>query len=115
MQMGPPWTPDRYEEIDHCRIRNSWKNTIVNIQSEPTTNVSTDRFTMIATTRQKLKANEKKYLEINRKNLEIGPETDPQGNTNLNITRYSEKVFDILTRSENNGVGNVTEAITSRC
>ena len=25
MQTGPPWTPDRYEEIDHRIVRNSWK------------------------------------------------------------------------------------------
>ena len=111
MQLGPPWTPDRYEEIDHCIIRNPWKNTIINIQTEPTTNVSTDRFTMIATIRQKLKAIDKKDLDINLKNLDIGPETDSQGNVNPNIIRYNEKVLDILTNEENKDVGTVTEAI----
>ena len=66
---------------------------------------------MVATIRQKFKAKEKQDFEINLKNLDIGPETDPQGNTNPNITRYSEQVLDILTCSENNDVGNVTEAI----
>ena len=91
MQMGPPWTPDRYEEIDHCIIRNSWKNTIVNIQTEPTTNVSTDHFTMVATIRQKLKAIDKNDFEINLKNLDIGPGTDPQGNINPNVPDITNK------------------------
>ena len=94
-QLGPPWTPDRYEEIDHCIIRNSWKNTIINTQTEPTTNVSTDHFTMIATIRQKLKAADKNDYDINLKSLSIGPETDSQGNINPNIVRYNEQVFDI--------------------
>ena len=58
MQLGPPWTPDRYEEIEHCIVRHSWKNTIIDIQTEPKTSVNTDHFTMIATIRRKLKANE---------------------------------------------------------
>ena len=49
MHTGPPWTPDRYEEIDHCIVRNSWENTITNIQTGPNTNVHKDHYTMIAT------------------------------------------------------------------
>ena len=59
MQFGPPWTPGRYEEIDHCIVRHAWKNTVVDMQTEPNTNVNTDHFTMIATIRQKLQTNEK--------------------------------------------------------
>ena len=25
MQIGPPWTPDMHEEIDHCIVSNYWK------------------------------------------------------------------------------------------
>lgn len=25
IQLGPPWAPDRYEEIDHCMVIMSWK------------------------------------------------------------------------------------------
>ena len=81
------------------------------MQTEPTTNVSTDHFTMIATIRQKLKATDKNDYEINLKNLDIGPETDPQGNISPNIVRYNEKVFDILTNKDNKDVGIVTDAI----
>ena len=52
MHIGQPWTPDRYEEIDHCIVRNSWKNTITDIQTEPSTNVNTDHYTMVVTMRQ---------------------------------------------------------------
>ena len=79
-QLGSPWTPDRYEEIDHCIVRNAWKITVVDLQTEPNTNVNTDNVTMIATIRQKLKANEQKELQINLKNIDIGPDTDEQGN-----------------------------------
>ena len=44
MQLGPPWTPDRYEEIDHRIVRNPWTNTVVDMQTEPTTNINTDHF-----------------------------------------------------------------------
>ena len=111
MQIGPPWTPDRYEEIDHCIVRNSWKNTIINIQTEPTTNVNTDHLTMTVTVRQKLKAIEIRKAEVNLTNIGIGPETDPQGNTNPHITTYSDKVFEILTSNTTRDLGNVTEAI----
>ena len=72
-------------------IRNSWKNIITNIQTEPTTNVSTDHYTMIATIRQKLKAIDKNNYDINLKNLDIGPETDSQGIINPKIIEYNEK------------------------
>jgi len=66
---------------------------------------------MIATIRQKLKAIGKNDFEISLKSLDIGPETDSQGNINPNIIRYNEKVLDILTNKENKDLGTVTEAI----
>ena len=112
MQLGPPWTPNRYEEIDHCIVRDSWKNTVADIQTEPSANVNTDHFTMIATIKQKLKANEEKELEINLKNIYIGPDTDDQGNINPSIVRFNDRVHELLTNSGTNiDVGNITETM----
>ena len=66
---------------------------------------------MIAAIRQKPKAIDKNDYDINRKNLDIGPETDSQGNVNPNIVRYNERLFDILTHKDNKDVGIVTDAI----
>ena len=112
MQLGPPWTPDRYEEIDHCIVRNSWKNAVADIRTEPNTNVNIDHFTMIATIKQKLKANEKNELETTLKNIDIGPDTDDQGNINPTIVRPNDRAHEILTNNETyNDVGNVTQAM----
>lgn len=67
MQPGFPWTPGRYDEIDHCIVRNAWTNTVADVQTEQNTNVSTDHLTMVTIIRQKPKANEKKELETNLK------------------------------------------------
>ena len=67
MHIGPPWTPDRDQEIEHRMVRNSWKHTITNIQTGPNTNVHTDHYTMVATIRQRPKANDKTEHEIKLK------------------------------------------------
>ena len=66
---------------------------------------------MIATIRQKLKAIDTNDYGINLKNLDIGPETDAQGNINPEITRYNEKVSDILANKDRKDLGSVTDAI----
>ena len=30
---GPPWSMDRYCELDHCLVRRQWVNSIMNIQA----------------------------------------------------------------------------------
>ena len=114
MHIGPPWTPDRHEEIDHCIVRTSWgKDIITNIQIEPSTNVNTDRYTMVATIRQILKANGQAELEIYIKNIDIGPDTDEQGKPNPLIIKVNEKVQEIFANNETSkDVGNFTDAIT---
>ena len=67
---------------------------------------------MIAAVRQKHKAREKKELQINPKNIDIGPDTDEQGNINPTIVKHIDRIHEIRTNSEtNNGVGNTTEAM----
>ena len=95
-QLGPPWTPDRYEEIDHCIVRNSWNNNIINIQTEPTTNVSTDHFTMIATIRQKLKATDKNDYEINLKTLTSGQKPTHKETSTLTQSDTTKKFSTFL-------------------
>ena len=112
MHIGPPWTPDRYEEIDHCIARNFWKNTITNIQTEPNTNVNTDHYTMVATIRQRPKANDKTEPEINFKNIDIVPDTDEKGSPNPLIVKFNEKVQDLFANDETSkDVGNFADAI----
>ena len=112
MHIGPLWTPDRYEEIDHCIVRNSCENTITNVQTEPNTNVNTDHYTMVATIRQRLKANDKTELGINLKSIDIGPDTDEKGSPNPLIVQFNGKVQEILANSETSkDVGNFTDAV----
>ena len=112
MQICPPWAPDRYEEIGHRIVRNSWGNITINMQTEPNTHVHTNHYTMVATIRQRRKANEKKEPEINFKSVDVGPDTDEQGNINPIIVKFNERVHEIHTNSETfNDVGIFTEAI----
>ena len=43
---GPPWTPERYYEIDHCLVRKCWRNSVKDITTDPHTNINTDRYMM---------------------------------------------------------------------
>ena len=54
-QGGPPWTSDRYYEIDHCLVKRHWRNSILDIQSDPYTNVNTDHYMINTKIRQALK------------------------------------------------------------
>ena len=112
MHIGPPWTPDRYEEIDHCIVRNSWENKIINIQTEANTNVNTDHYTMVATIRQRPKANDKAEPVTNLQNIDIGPDTDEKESPNPLIVQFNEKIQEIFTSNETSkDVGNFTDAI----
>ena len=53
---GPPWTVDRYTEVDHVIVRRCWRNSIRDVQSDLYVNVNTDHHTIIANRRQTLKA-----------------------------------------------------------
>ena len=54
---GPPWTPERYYEIDHCLVRKRWRNSVVDITADPHTNINTDHYMITVEIRQALKAN----------------------------------------------------------
>ena len=53
---GPPWSTDRYCELDHCLVRKPWMNSIINVQADPYTNTSTDRKALEIKVRQKFTA-----------------------------------------------------------
>ena len=40
---GPPWSTDRYCELDHCMVKKQWMNSITKIQADPYTNIPTTR------------------------------------------------------------------------
>eukprot|EP00972_Heterocapsa_arctica_P073538 10861108-Heterocapsa_arctica.AAC.1 len=51
-----PWTTDRYFEIDFCLVRNRWHNSILDIKTDPFTNIATDHKMLKVQFKQKLKA-----------------------------------------------------------
>ena len=58
-ESGPPWTPERYYEIDHCLVRKCWRNSVIDITTDPHTNINTDRYMM--TVEIKHTKNKKRY------------------------------------------------------
>ena len=52
---APPWNPERFAELDICIIRNRWKNTVTNVQSDIRTNIDSDHIALHVNIRQKLK------------------------------------------------------------
>ena len=110
--VGPPWTPERYEEIDHCITRNSWKNFIIDVQTTPHTNVNTDHYTLMVKVRQKLKAKEQITPELNFKNIDIGPEIDKDGKPNQYIVNFNEKIKEILGNTQHTpDIGDIAKAL----
>ena len=68
---GPPWTPERYYEIDHCLIRKCWRNSVFDITTDAHTNVNTDHCMMTVKLRQALKAKEEIKTDPSLKNISI--------------------------------------------
>ena len=85
---GPPWSTDRYCEVDHCLVRTQWMNSIINIQADPYTNINTDRKSVEIRIRQKLLAREQPNKEPSLKGLK----PEKQGMTSEKaIKEYNSK------------------------
>ena len=72
---GPPWTPERYYEIDHCLVRKCCRNRVIDITTDPHANINTDRYMMTMEIKQILKAKEDMQYEQSLNNITI-----PEGN-----------------------------------
>ena len=53
---GPPWNRGRYETLDYILAHDRWKNSIMNVESDPTANIDSDNFPLKATIKIRLKA-----------------------------------------------------------
>ena len=90
-QGGPPWTSDRYYEIDHCLVKRHWRNSILDIQSDPYTNVNTDHYMINIKIRQALKAKEITHAEPTIKNITL-----PEGNEEQALLDFNDQVASII-------------------
>ena len=52
---GPPWTSYSYAELDLIINKQRWKNSILNVQSDPMANVDSDHYPVWANYRTKLR------------------------------------------------------------
>ena len=80
---GPPWTPERYYEIDHCLVRKCWRNSVIDITTDPHTNINTDHYMMTVEIKQTLKAKEDTQYEQSLKKV-----TTPEGNEEDILKRF---------------------------
>ena len=94
-QIGPPWTSERYYEIDHCLVKRHWRNSVLDIQSDPYTNVNTDRYIIKIVIRQALKAKEEMHLEPTLKGNTI-----PEDNEDNSLLNFNEQVAKALRRKQ---------------
>ena len=95
-QVGPPWTSDRYYEIDHCLVKRHWRNSILDIQSDPYTNVNTDHYMIKITIRQALKAKEIAFADPTLKCITL-----PEGNEEQALLDFNEQVASITQETTN--------------
>ena len=58
----------RFETLDYWLTINRWKNSVKNVETDITANITTDHFPMIATIRTKLKANNERARERDHRN-----------------------------------------------
>ena len=98
-----PFTRPNYETIDYWLTQNRWKNTIVNIETDPTANITTDHIPMIVTIKTKLRAIKKearqgrsKYEKCNKEqneqyNLAIEAEKKRRNNKRRKHKKHNEK------------------------
>lgn len=52
---GPPRTRPKYETLLHILTSNRWKNGIIDVEADPSANITTDHSPLTVTTRFKLK------------------------------------------------------------
>ena len=60
--LGPPWNRGRYETLDYVLVGNRWKNTVEDIETDPSACVDSDHFPMKFMLKVKLKANQRKEM-----------------------------------------------------
>lgn len=60
---GPSWNTDRYCELDLCLVRRQWINFMIDIRTDPYTNIHTDPRSIENEIRQELKAREQPNSE----------------------------------------------------
>ena len=67
---GPPWTPDRYYEIDHRLVRKCWRNSVLDIAIRTNMQTYIDHY-MMTVTRQALKSKDEIKTDPSLKNVSI--------------------------------------------
>ena len=92
---GPPWTPERYGEIDLCLARRQWTNSITNVESVPMTNINTDHKAIHVKIKQKLKAREESEQDITLKGIKPTKEGQTKEEA---IDNYNKKIQAICRR-----------------
>ena len=85
---GPPWTPERYGEIDLCLARRQWTNSVTNVEAVPMTNINTDHKAIHVKIKQKLKAREESEQDITLKGIKPTKEGQTKEEA---ISNYNEK------------------------
>ena len=68
---APPWNPERFAELDICIVRDIWKNTITNVQSDIRTNIDSDHIALHVNIRQKLKKLEEETPDNSLKGIKL--------------------------------------------
>ena len=81
---GPPWSPERFSELDYCLVRRHWRNCIMDVTSDPWTNVTTDHYALIIPIRQKLRAKETTEKQPTLKGLITNTSTQEEDNKQYN-------------------------------
>ena len=94
-QIGSPWTSERYYEIDHCLVKRHWRNSILDIQSDPYTNVNTDRYMTKLIIRPARKAKEEIHMEPTLKGITI-----PEENEDNSFLNFNEQVANTLIQKQ---------------
>ena len=90
---GPPWSTDRYCELDHCMVNKQWVNSMTNIQADPYTNINTDHKALEINIRQKLKARTQPNREPTPKGIK--PERDGKTREET-IEEYNSKFRELV-------------------
>ena len=94
-QIGPPWTSERYYEIDRRLVKRHRRNSILDIQSDPYTNVNTDHYMIKVTIRQALKAKEEIHMGPTLKGITI-----PEDNEDNSLLNFNEQVSNTLRQKQ---------------
>ena len=90
---GPPWTPERYYEIDHCLVRKCWRNSVLDVTTDPHTNINTDHYMMTVKIRQALEAKKEIQHEPSSKHVSI-----PEGNEEDILKSFNYSISEQLTK-----------------